>query len=463
MPVLARQSDPQFQYVVTDPSKSTGYNPFKAATELYTKMYGKAPLNFSEASVYKPKPALDMLNTTPLAKQQKVKMAMAGGRGNVVESTGALYDRTSGTWTQPVSEDFMRWYAAAQDPGVLNDPVQKAMLDKTAEWLSSKNAGTKEFGKGAMYGGEFDPSMVVFQDEVNKAKKAGASDQELNTLRDELLAKRYAFSRAQQFNPYGYGVGSRGSALNTIHRQYLAEGNTDLDTLLKADPQNYANAVLKGYIEGPNASLRSFDGNAFRAVPSTNRSKTLGGEDLANDVFEYYRSRASDGQAGTNWAATSNPFVLQGTFNNQQAFFTPYDYAVTGRFNPTLDRTQLANLDPNYWLNQGNLQSINNQWGFVTSQDPFAALTDPTRLLDKENTSIRLTKTSGGFLGNLLSPETLTGLAGAFFGVPMLSLPGTIGSGVNFLENYLGNRKSTGGNINFQRPVQSPTWYLPGA
>lgn len=473
MPVLARQSDPQFQYVIADPSKSTGYNPWQQATALYNKMYGFNPLD-----MYTSKPFVtggdkgwqnqwtgtknsSFLSNTP----DPNNFAGQTGIGNI--GTVGLNTFT-GQIGRPQNVNFLKWYAAAQNPEVLNDPILKEMLMESGKMFSMTDDQIRKMQMWTARTPGYDPLLAVQDKYLKEGKAKGLSPVQLRDLKDELEGKRYQFSLAA-LNPISAKdvqtsfAMYAGPKVQELRKKALAEGGVNLETFLKGDAQNYANAVLQGYIEGPNASLRSFNGGPFTVTTATNRSKNLGGEDLANDTFEYYKSRSTPGQIGSNWAATANPFVQQGTFNNQQSFFTPYDYAVTGRFNPTLNKTELSNLDPNFWLNQGNLQNINNQWGFVTGQDPFASVANPTRLLDKENTSIRHTTTGGGFLSNLLSPANLASIAGWAFGIPALSLPGTIGSGVDFLENYLGSKKSGKGNTNFQRPVQAPTWYIPGA
>lgn len=471
MPVLARQSDPQFQYVIADPSKSTGYNPWAQATAMYNQMYGSGPLERYSSKPYVRGADKGWQNQWT---GQKTPIMLSGNEANIqnianragLGGLGSLgYSGWMGKVNRPDDVNFLKWYAAAQNPEVLNDPILKEMLMESGKMFGMTDDQIKKQYVNKSY----DPLKAVKDKYINEARAKGMSGKQLNQLRDDLDAKHYQFSLAA-LNPISaapimYGMADYApKQVDEIRKRALAEGGVTLENFLKGDAQNYEKAVLQGYIEGPNASLRSWDGGPFFAQQKTNRSKWMGGEDLANDTFEYYKSKSTPGQVGSNWAATANPFVQQGTFNNQQSFFTPYDYAVTGRFNPTLNKTELANLDPNFWLNQGNLQNINNQWGFVTGQDPFASVANPTRLLDQENTSIRASRTGGGgFIGNVFSPQNLASLAGFAFGVPMLSLPGTLGGGIDFLSNYLGSKKSGGGTANFQRPVQAPTWYIPGA
>lgn len=493
--LLAEQYDPQYQYVIADPEKSVGFDPWKAATALYTSMYGRAPAEqFTRRPVSsKYDRVIDPVTGLTESMQRRANKTWSPeGYGSIT----IPYRRDSATqrgFMLPSEVDFMNWYAGAQDPTILNDPIAKEMLMETGKLFGPDvRIGANRRGQERLYIGDqelpdvtYDPAKTVV-DRYYKQLEDLYSQNKITRdqfLKDtmQLDARRYLLGKSMlreepgKMTPLdsGWGGGSpadiasqhrmgeqfRSTPLEPLYLQTRAEGRVPLSNFLQGDPQNYENAVLKGYIEGPNPSLVSF-GGPFNADERTNQSKVLGGEDLANDVFEYYKSKSQPGALGSTWNPTGNPNVKSGFFNNQQSFFTPYDYAISGIYNPTLQKTELGNLDPNYWLNQGNLQNVNNQWGFLTPQDPFASVADPNRLLDRERVTTKLKTQSDGLLGMISSPETLMGLAGWAFGIPAFNMLSSGVSGLDFLSSYLNKDKGTGFSGSFTRPVEAPQSYI---
>jgi len=223
---------------------------------------------------------------------------------------------------------------------------------------------------------------------------------------------------------------------------------------LLSDPKSWSNPYLSRYYDGPNASQVSFKGGPWSAVGATNRSKEWGGEDLADDVFEYYKSIARPGQlGGVVGALSENPYAKAVTFNDQQAYFTPYDYAIHGVTPSGSLRTEISALDPRFWQTQGNLQQLpDGTWGFITGTNPYAGGSNPTQTLDPENVALQYKyNKSGGMFGGGFGG--LLGKAMSFVN-PWLGVPGMVAAGASMLDKDKPNAPSSTG---FQ-PTVAPQW-----
>lgn len=363
--IHSTEYDPQYGWVVADKARSGKFIGFDKAAELYNQLYapeydkrGKQTnaLNkyytkgFDQRDPY----ATGWMNASPAAKDP--------------------------------GEDLMRWYLAASNPELMADEAAKNIILAQGRQFSTDPWRAN-------------PAAIFGQQPVDPYQAA------LSTMRKDLGRTEFqramdAVNLAQYVEParqptsladmHASKLSDPSARLqNILQQRRNTEGTIPFQKMLEANPLMYANAYLTRYTDSPNATLVSNDGGSFITRPATNLSKTMGGEDLAGATFQYYQDRAKAGELGQDWTQlTDYPNLQQGTFGGQQSYFTPYDYAIHGV--PTGVRgqdvvTNMSSLSPEYWEQHGNLQKLGDQWGFVTSANPYAQpvtyqdLTVPTK------------------------------------------------------------------------------------
>lgn len=364
--ILKKEFDPKYGWVTADTKQSSGFTQFEKAAKLYKETYGVDP--------------------NPKAT----------------------------SWTKgKMDEELLRWYKSATNPNVTNNPTSKKLMDLQAKGIADPVA---------LKAAKKDPAALPYwqQYTVQKGKKTvplTIKDIKSQTPPEDFDKSRDTLAAAQLRDPSKkYYSNATTKALKSAQR---IEGNVKFEQLLRADPTNYTDVVLTRYYDSPNATLKSRNGRAFVNVGGPkNISKSLGGEDLADETFKYYQGLAKAGELGQDWAAVDgNQYLQKGTFGGKEAYFTPYDYAIHGV--PTGERgrevvTNIASLDPNYWRTAGNLQKIGDKYGFVTEANPFAAQVGGTnqQLTPEEVAFVQSTKKKkglGGLGGGLSSLLTLGG------------------------------------------------------
>lgn len=364
--ILKKEFDPKYGWVTADTKQSSGFTQFEKAAKLYKETYGVDP--------------------NPKAT----------------------------SWTKgKMDEELLRWYKSATNPNVTNNPTSKKLMDLQAKGIADPVA---------LKAAKKDPAALPYwqQYTVQKGKKTvplTIKDIKSQTPPEDFDKSRDTLAAAQLRDPSKkYYSNATTKALKSAQR---IEGNVKFEQLLRADPTNYTDVVLTRYYDSPNASLKSRNGRPFTNVGGQkNISKSLGGEDLADETFRYYQSLAKAGELGQDWAAVDgNQYLQKGTFGGKEAFFTPYDYAIHGI--PTGERgkdvlTNIASLDPNYWRTAGNLQKIGDKYGFVTEANPFATQVGGVnqQLAPEEVAFVRSTKKKkglGGLGGGLSSLLTMGG------------------------------------------------------
>ena len=448
---LQTQYDPQYGWVVADPKKSGKFLGFSKAVELYNSLY---------QPVYDKK----------------------GKQTNVVSKDYLRFDgrdpNASNAWwalnqSQPQKdpgEDFMRWYSAASNQDLMGNGIaRRIILEQGKKFTKSpwqQSNPVSFFGQH-----QIDPYEKALG---NLQKKYGRN--KFQKAMDMVNMAQYVNPKEQSNNAWFMASAPKltdysSKAEQALRKAQQLEGTVDFQTLMQANPLFYENAFLTRYKDSPNVSLVSRNGGPWETYHrASNISKTRGGEDLADEVFQYYMNRAKAGELGQDWAnVEGNDYLRQGTFGGQQAYFTPYEYAIQGI--PTGSgknvRTNIASLSPEYWEQQGNLQKLGDQWGFVTSANPFAepvtyeTMTQPkgsktfvptpvttigeNQRVGPEKVSY-IQKTSGGGglfggggLGSLLTTAAQIGLGGWNplnwgLGVSALGWPGTISNVAGLME-----------------------------
>ncbi len=373
--ILKKEFDPKYGWVTADTKQSSGFTQFEKAAKLYKETYGVDP--------------------NPKAT----------------------------SWTKgKMDEELLRWYKSATNPNVTNNPTSKKLMDLQAKGIADPVA---------LKAAKKNPAALPYwqQYTVQKGKKTvplTIKDIKSQTTPEDFDKSRDTLAAAQLRDPSKkYYSNATTKALKSAQR---IEGNVKFEQLLRADPTNYTDVVLTRYYDSPNATLKSRNGRPFTNVGGQkNISKSLGGEDLADETFRYYQSLAKAGELGQDWAAVDgNQYLQKGTFGGKEAYFTPYDYAIHGV--PTGERgrevvTNIASLDPNYWRTSGNLQKIGDKYGFVTEANPFATQVGGVnqQLAPEEVAFVRSTKKKkglGGLGGGLSSLLTMGGqaLIGGGFG-----------------------------------------------
>lgn len=418
--IVGTQLDPQYGWVVADPTKSQGFDPIGAAKKLYTSLYGDDSLH------------QDIKNVKTIPKERYNTWAgMAVGE-------------------KPEYNDYnnlLSWYYAATNPQYESNSTYKQIVDLNARGLSKtgrvgandwlNQSGRNKGAFGDYYVTYRDPKAVrQIQDLFDRGNKDVQS-----AYRDMLLAgsvnpdKIYnpnilpAFAQplpegVKEVRDYlrvqggipggevrgGNMVPGMGPVRDNPYRDFAGAAY-----LAGYDPNLYNDANLLRYFEGANANLISPNGMPWVGVnDAKNVSWTGGGEFLTDEAFNYYKQRSQPGVFGSDWSNVgTNSNLLSGTFNGQRSFFTPYEYAIKGIPDEQAKVTNISAADPNFWAKQGSLQNFNNTWGFVTQQDPYAGMASSNIALQPDTLTAKLRYKSGGggFLGGLIGSLPSLGLS----------------------------------------------------
>ncbi len=426
---LATRQEPSYGWVTADPQKSTGLS--QAAIDSLKYNYG-----------------IDATKNIPsyadIERQEKS-----------VQQFASLIPHIPTAWLDPVgdfgktpqqakADGLRRLYGHTMAPGqleryVLRDPAQEAYDSLPAQERQS----------------------LAYIPNVSWRNSAAQ-----NSLRwtDESLRKQaHAAIKAGKDPLSTVNLGNNPEWTRNRLATVLANDRLQMEGVLPeyvrqlANPASWSNPYLSRYYDGPNASQVSFKGGPWSAIDATNRSKTWGGEDFADDVFAYYKSIASPGRIGANISnLVENPYARSVQFNEQQAYFTPYDYAIHGVTPENELGTQISSLDPRFWQERGNLQQLpDGTWGFVTQDNPFAGGANPTTTLSPENVALKYkyNKSSGPLGGGFGS---ILGKVASYF-VPALGIPSLIASGAQMFDKNTPNAPSITG----YQPVLSPQWKPP--
>lgn len=438
---LATQYDPQYGWVVADPKASGEFLGFQQAQDLYNTLYEPT---YNSRGVQ-----TNAINQAYLSFD---------GR-NPYQTNTIVFGQQAQNQRDP-GEELMRWYSAASNQELMNDPVSRAIILAQGQQFS-RNPWQQQ-------------QTILGQRQANPIETA-LSGVRRQFGRDAFRTAMDAVNMAQYREPAPvttiYDIGNRSltdyssQAANTLRNALRTEGSVNFQRLMQSNPLFYENAALTRYTDSPNVSLVSRDGGPFTVYDrGNNTSRTLGGEDLADEVFQYYQNRAVQGLLGNEWnPVEGNQYVMQGLFNDAPAYFTPYQYAIhgipVGEGRQTL--TNISSLSPEFWETQGNLQRIGDNWGFVTSTNPFAQGGGVNQQIGPETVKF-VEKTSGGGLldGGLMSLLT-TGaqfLAGGpnpltwGLGAKALGWPSLLSSASGLLEGS-GSSPRT-----WRREVIAPQW-----
>ena len=443
---LKKEYNPQYGWVTADPKKSKGFTGFTSAQELFNKLYPAQPKLDKKGRPIK--------SSVPKIQQEYLDFAKANDFG-----IGSLANTKKAG-----GEELLRWAESAKNEEAMKDPVYKAIVDAQAKTFTRRSQPSVGFGS------QVDP----FESELAKIRKKFGKDAYQTAMDQVATAQQRGVNAVNTMGLDTSGPIRYSAKTNeAIKKANQLEGEVSFKKLIQADPTRYTQAALQRYYDSPNTSLISRDGGPFTADPRGNISKTRGGEDLADEVFKFYQSKARAGELGQDFTAVDgNQYLQKGTFGGKEAFFTPYDYAIHGI--PTGERgqnvvTNIANIDPNYWASSGNLQKLGDRYGFVTETNPFATVPQANKVLSPEKVAF-VQKTSGGGgmfggggLGSVLGLGAQALIGGGFGALNPLGafnpsvfafgLPGNIGSISGLTSGSNPKAPKT-----WERQVVAPQW-----
>lgn len=243
-------------------------------------------------------------------------------------------------------------------------------------------------------------------------------------------------------------VATRRAALSNPNR--FQGGVTD-KTLDLGNPFNYTDPELQRYMDGPNANIMYRMSGDRMELSGNNTSKTWGGEDLADEVAQWYKQHNTDPNFDSNYGSLVSKNGNQYTFDKDGVatnyFYTPYDVAIHGT-----KQGGIANQDINFWNDKPFYDN-----GFLSTIDPG------TKALGSETTSlgVKTPPKSGGLFGgggllstlagvglNFLAPGAGTIFNGAINAGKVLDGPGSMNrtnpfAGFNPYETPNSNVKNT--------------------
>lgn len=418
--LVGTQLDPQYGWVVADPTKSQGFDPIGAAKKLYTSLYGDDSLH------------------------QEIKNVQSIPKGRYNTNIAGIASGETSDYKN--YNELLSWYYAATNPQYESNSTYKQIVDLNARGLGKNTrVGANDMNKVGENKGAFgnyyltsrDPAAVqqiqsLFDRGYDKNVQAAYRDMLLagsvdpNKVHQELpsfmaqptptgIQEARDYLRVQGGIPGGRVdggnlIGGMGPVKDNPYRDFAGAAY-----LAGYDPNLYNDANLLRYFEGANANLISPNGGPWVGVnDAQNVSWTGGGEFLTDEAFNYYKKRSQPGFFGSDWSNVgTNSNLLSGTFNGQRSFFTPYEYAIKGIPDEQAKVTNISAADPNFWAKQGSLQNLNNTWGFVTQQDPYAGMASSNIALQPDTLTAKLRyKTGGGgFLGGLIGALPSLGLS----------------------------------------------------
>lgn len=453
--VIGTQLDPQYGWVTADVNKSQNFDPISAAKNLYSSMYGNDALTSR----------IKNLKTVPKNSY-----------------TVASYDGMTDDYRD--YKNLMSWYYAASNPQYQQNQAYKDLVDYySLSFNKSQDNAAMDlaFNRGEQAGlfGKF--GLNYRQDPYSKLVKQygqqGIEDAKANIMAAGMVDTTHIVPQFlgnvlantpgnafQQYKDYLNREGGLPGGFNNPATTPLFGPRDQRASfrgsafLASFDPNLYGNATLNRYFEGSNPNLISMNGMPWQGVnDAKNYSWSRGGEFLADEAFNYYKNKSTPGMAGTNWTPVgTNSNLLSGTFDGRQSFFTPYEYAIKGIPDEQAKITNISAADPNFWAQQGNLQNINNQWGFVTQQDPYAGMASSNLALQPDTLTATLRqKKGGGFFNSLINALPSIGL-GLLGGIPALAGTnfGAIASGVQGIG-------SVASFFDKDKQGSIPSWYQP--
>lgn len=421
--LVGTQLDPQYGWVVADPTKSQGFDPIGAAKKLYTTLYGKDSLHQD----------INNIKSIPKGRYNRNIVGMPDGETSDYKNYNNL----------------LSWYYAATNPQYQSNSTYKQIVDLNARGLGKltrasandslwgRSSGSNKGAFGDYYVTYRDPKAIrELQASFTRGNKdvqaayrdmllAGAVDPEqiYDTTKPSWMAspvpegarEAIKYLKVQGGVPGGGFINGNSVAANGPVKNNPYRGFAGAAYLAGYDPNLYKDANLIRYFEGANPNLISPNGMPWMGVnDAKNVSWTGGGEFLTDEAFNYYKNRSQPGLFGNDWSNVgTNSNLLSGTFNGQRSFFTPYDYAIKGIPDEQAKVTNISATDPNFWAKQGSLQNFNNTWGFVTQQDPYAGLEASNIALQPDTLTAKLRYKSGGggFLGGLIGSLPSLGLS----------------------------------------------------
>lgn len=481
--VVFSVQEPTYGFVTADPGKSQGFDPITSAKNLYSSMYGGnlagryanltgpalyddrpfasqlRPEEFKNAQAYENLMGWYYAATNPLVQQNKAASDLLKFR---YQDQLAGIERPYSTQVAPFKYTFDKTaYDRANNPfGTLMDQYSVQDLALADKLIAESSAGSLD----------------------NRLKSTGKLQQaalEKTAGRQQNLAEQAFRDSMKELNsqsiygaPMEFQTPAGVTKINEPNKYNYLQGAS---AFANKDPNLYAQPLLQAYTEGLNPNLENYKGLKWQVNMRNpnNESWTGGGEFLADEAFRYYKNKSQAGQAGTDWASVAGtPYTKQGTFNNQQSFFTPYDYAVPGIYDPVQKTTLRSNLDPNFWANQGNLQNINNQWGFVTQTNPFATPDSMGSLGMDTITGTLRTGKGPSFLESLgmalpsiglgLIPGlgAISGVSGLLSGAPSFATLASLIQGIGSLDTALNSAPNRNKNQEtLFLPGLMPSWY----
>lgn len=452
---LATQYDPQYGWVVADPKASGDFLGFQKAQELYNTLY---------------EPTYNRRGRQTNA----INQAYLSFDGRNPYQTNIFDFGQQGQTQRDPGEDLMRWYLSASNQDLMNDPIAREIILAQGQQFS-RDPWQQQYSVYGQQQATPKQYQVSGQRQANPMIETALSKIRKQYGRDAFRTAMDAVNMAQYREPTQsttiYDIANPSLAdyssktADTLRNALRTEGSVDFQRLMQSNPLFYENAALTRYTDGPNVSLVSRDGGPFTTYHRhSNISRTMGGEDLADDVFQYYQNRATQGLLGNEWnPVEGNQYVTQGLFNDAQAYFTPYQYAIhgipVGEGRQTL--TNISSLSPEFWEAQGNLQRIGDNWGFVTSTNPFAQGGGVNQQVAPETVKFVEKTSGGGLLDSGVMSLLTTGaqfLAGGAnpltwgLGAKALGWPSLLSSASGLLEGS-GSSPRT-----WRREVIAPQW-----
>lgn len=473
---LGGYQTPQYGWVTADPAKSGQNNALQQAAQAYQQMYGKA------------------VNPQLLQPLTKAQLAMQNPQNN----KKGVVDKDPFSDQQ---KDLLAWYQASKNQKVTGDATNRRYLDMMADGLRQKtkqeliqdqqNAYVKQ-----LTGASHNDPFAKFGQDVGREKALQARlafEQSAGTFgqpKDEPLSAFGGLGRmgsqAQdrpdyELNPFanipGLNVSKSNGVMSSVYDSAMksgatqyggqkitdadkaawnarqtqkVEGITPFQTQILRNPNYYQNPSLTRYFDGPNADLwtgRKISSWSTKPGDGSNRSMELGGEVLADDVFNFYKNRSQQGTLADSGELENNPYSRKVSFNGNNSYFTPYQYAIHG--NEGSMNTNVSAKDPNYWKNSGNLQQLDGQWGFVTNDDPTGNMTLSPETVDYWQKYKKKSGMFGGGFGSVL------GLGMSALGAPWaMGIPSMAGTA----SSLAGGSSGGGGAYPTKVSVTSPQW-----
>lgn len=446
--VVGTQLDPQYGWVTADVKQSKDFDPIGAAKSLYSSMYGDTAMSKRFDNLRVPKSfmapnTIDFIN--PEYKDYKNLMSWYYAASNPQYKQGGAYKDLVDYYSLAFNKSqdnpyFHPAFGQGETKGLFGNFGTNFRQDGYSPIFNKYGEKTTEEAKAAiMAASMLDPTQLYGSFASNILRNTPGSSVKL--YRDYI--DREGGIPGQSTIPEVRDL------FNVKDGRGQFQGSAFLSSF---DPNLYKNPTLTRYFEGANPNLATMNDMPWGGVnDAKNLSWSRGGEFLTDEAFKYYKSKSTPGMAGTNWTPVgTNSNLLSGTFDGRQSFFTPYEYAIKGIPDEQAKVTNISAADPNFWAQQGNLQNINNTWGFVTQQDPYAGLPSSNLTLNPDTLTATYYRKKGGFLSGLMNALPSIGL-GLIPGVgPFASIASGV-QGIGSVASFFDKDK--------QKSI--PSWYQP--